>query len=153
MRDVTHRYGPAFVFAALLVAGLAFTGDDAARATTKYDPVCNVKDIMKALNDEEPTGFYGMLKAFADGNPEKGDDAWTIMRHRAAMMAEGGQLLTELDAPKGDAKSWVEKATAFSDACKGLKRPLALQKADKLKEQLAVVRKACDTCHDAHRPE
>ena len=152
MRNLTYRFGLALVLVAVAIAAIAFTGEEDARAKTEYTPVCNLKDIMMALNHEED-GFYGMMKAFADGNPEKGDERWKIMRHRGALMAEGGQLLTEMDAPKGDPASWKAKAEAFRDACKGLKRPMAMRKADKLKAQLDIVRKACDSCHDAHRPE
>ena len=152
MRNLTYRAAFVLLLAGAATAGIALFADDDAGAKTEYTPVSNVKNIMNALNGEED-GFYGMMKAFADTNPARGDKAWAVMRHRAALMAEGGQLLTEMDAPKGDPASWKAKSEAFRDAAKGLKRPMAMRKADKLKAQLELVRKACDNCHDAHRPE
>jgi cytochrome c556 len=152
MRNLTCRVGLVLLLVGAATAAIALSSDQDAGAKTDYQPVCNLKDIMNALNGEED-GFYGMMKAFADKNPSREDKAWAIMRHRAMMVAEGGQLLTEMDAPKGDPASWTAKAEAFRDAAKALKRPMAMRKGDKLKAQLAVVRKACDSCHDAHRPE
>ena len=151
MRTLSYRSGLVLILVAAAITGIALS-TDGATAKTEYQPVSNVKNIMNALNHEE-VGFYGQMLKFCANNPARGDAGWALMRHQAALMAEGGQLLTEMDPPKGDPGSWVKEAEAFTKAAKGLKKPLAKRKPAEVNAQLQVVRKACDSCHAKHRPE
>jgi hypothetical protein len=149
MRLDAYRLGMAVVLT-LGFLGILTTVSDA--ETPAYEPVSNVKTIMNAMNHEEE-GFFGMIKAFSATEPGRGDKAWGIMGHRALMIAESGNVLAHMSPPKGDVESWKTKAAAFRDAAKALSKACKFRKADKLAEEMIAVRKACDACHDAHRPE
>ncbi len=149
MRLDAYRLGMAVVLT-LGFLGILTTVSDAEEPA--YTPVSNVKTIMNAMNHEED-GFFGMLKAFSATTPARGDKAWGIMGHRALMIAESGNVLAHLSPPKGETESWKQKSAEFRDAAKALSKACKFRKADKLAEALTAVRKACDSCHDAHRPE
>jgi len=149
MRKPLYLFG----LAAIFVASAALLIPSSGQADgTAYKPVMSIKNIMKSVNHEE-FGIYGQMKAWVDSEPSRGDKEWPRTLDRAMLMAEMGNILQYHEAPKGDQASWKEKAAAFSAACKKLKVPCSTRKADKLKEALAEVRKRCDACHDAHRPE
>ncbi len=149
MRLDAYRLGMALVLT-LGFLGILTTVSDADEPA--YEPVSNVKAIMNAMNHEE-VGFYGMIKAFSATTPARGDKAWGIMGHRALMIAESGNVLAHLSPPKGDIESWKTKCAEFRDAAKALSKACKFRKADKLASGMTAVTKACDSCHDAHRPE
>lgn len=152
MQTLLTRFGFAIVLSAAFVGALALTSDADESAAPAYKPIASIKNIMNAANHEEH-GLFGMIKTFAASSPARGGKDWAIMGHRAYLLAEAGNVLAHLAPPKGDVASWREKAQAFASAAKALKKACAMQKAEKLTTQLEAVRKACDACHDAHRPE
>ncbi len=125
-------------------------------AAPEKKPVAGIKNIMLAVNDEK-VGFYGMISAFLATNPgkDKGDE-WKLMRHRAQIMAECGNVLMDKSPPLGaddDAgmAKWKQHCADFRDACKKLSKSLAMKKADKAQAALKNVQARCDACHDDHR--
>jgi hypothetical protein len=118
------------------------------------EPIAAAKNIMNALNHERD-GFYGMIRAFCTASDQT-DEGWKMARHRAVMMAEGGNLLMGMTPPKGgdDAagmKAWRVQCAQFRDACKELSKALALKKTDKVTAALDAVNARCEACHTAHR--
>lgn len=150
MRTLLPRIGLSLILLAGLV-GIHAATTSADGGKPAYTPVCNIKNLMNAINNEEG-GLFGMMNA--DCKSGAIDSAgWNMMRHRAAMLAESGNILMQLDPPKGDPASWQKHAAAFRDTAKALKKPLIRRKADLVMAGLAEVKKQCDACHKDHRPE
>lgn len=150
MRSHMPRIALALLFAVAIVGTHALTSE-ADGDKPAYTPVSNVKNIMNAMNHEEH-GLFGMMNsACKSGNVTS--DGWKMMRHRAAMLAEAGNILEQLAPPKGEVASWRKHAAAFRDAAKALKKPMIKRKTDQVTAALALVKKQCDACHTAHRPE
>lgn len=150
MRTHLPRIGLCLILLVGLVGIHAITtsADDGKPA---YAPVANIKNLMNAVNNEEG-GLFGMMQA--DCKSGSIDSAgWNLMRHRAALLAESGNILLQLDPPKGDAATWRKHAEAFRDAAQDLKKPLIRRKADLVAAGLAKVKQQCDACHKDHRPE
>ena len=150
MRTISQRIGLGLVLVAAFIGTYALsTSADDGKPT--YAPVANIKNIMNAVNSEEG-GLFGMMKTDCKtgGLDSKG---WNLMRHRAAIVAEAGNILMQLDPPKGEADSWRKYAAAFRDTVKKLKKPMIRRKADAVLAGLADVEKQCEACHKVHRPE
>ncbi len=120
-------------------------------------PVASIKSIMHANNAYEEEGtdsLFKMVDAFVASKPGKDQkNAWTLARHRALMIAEGGNLLLAQTPIRGEAKSWKEHSAAFRDEAKKLSKAIAMRNVDKAAAAIATVKKRCTACHDAHRPQ
>ncbi len=147
MRTILSR----IAFAAVIAVGLLSLHAANTTADEAYTPASNIKNIMNAINHEKD-GLFGMIHTDCKSGSTT-SDGFKLMRHRAAMIAEAGNLLAVMDPPKGDKASWIKHSHAFRDAAKGLKKPLIKKKADQVMAQLAEVKKQCDACHKDHRPE
>ena len=141
-------------------AGLAFLSLVAAVtiaiAAPEKKSVAGIKNIMIAVNDEK-VGFYGMITAFVATNPGKDKaDEWKLMRHRAQIMAECGNVLMDKSPPLGadDAAGqakWLQHCADFRETCKKLSKALAMKRLEKVQAALKDVQARCDACHDDHR--
>ncbi|MDJ0975420.1 MAG: hypothetical protein QNJ98_13225 [Planctomycetota bacterium] len=150
MRTLLSRIGFG-LFLAIGLVGIHAATTSADNGKPTYAPVANIKNLMNAINHEE-MGLYGMMQA--DCKSGKLTSAqWNLMRHRAAMLAESGNILMQLDPPKGEAASWRKHAESFREAAKKLKKPMIRRKTDLVMAGLGEVQKQCDACHKAHRPE
>ena len=150
MRTLLPRIGFGLILAIGLV-GLHAATTSADNGKPTYSPVVNIKNLMNAVNHEE-IGLYGLMNADCKSGSLTSAQ-WNLMRHRAAILAESGNILLQLDPPKGEAASWRKHAAAFRDAAKKLKRPMIRRKADLVLSALGEVQKQCDACHKDHRPE
>lgn len=118
-------------------------------------PVAEIKDVMKCNNDKT-NGLFGMIKACLKAEP--GAAEWKLAAHRAALVAEGGNILMGLTPPKGaedDAgkAKWSGHAADFREAVKELRKALNMKKYEDAKNAVAAVEKQCDACHADHQSE
>ena len=148
--------GVAALLAAFAVTGTmkSAVGEGDAPAVS---PVASIKSIMHASNAYEEEGtdsLFKMVAAFIESKPGKDQkNAWTLARHRSALIAEGGNLLLVQAPVRGEVKSWKEQSAAFRDEAKRMQKAIAMRNLDKATAAIAAVKKRCTTCHDAHRPE
>lgn len=155
MRKIPVRFGllaAGFTFLSLVVAvTIAIGAED-----PTPQPVAGVKNIMNAVNHEEH-GLYGMIKGFCDsGGSGASGDTWKIMRHRAQIIAECGNVLMDKQPPRGgdDAAGlakWKQHCANFRGEAKALSKALAMRKIDRAKAALAKVAAQCEACHKDHR--
>jgi len=136
-------------FLSLVVAlSVALAADPAPK------PVAGITNIMNAVNHTEH-GMFGQIKTFV----EKGGgdaDAWKLMRHRAQVVAECGNILMGKSPPRGgdDAAGitkWKQHCAAFRDVAKKLSKAMAFKKVDKAKAAVAAVLAQCEACHKDHK--
>jgi len=94
----------------------------------------SVHDVMETAN-EGKNSLYERVSA-GKGTPEE-----------ARKLSDLYQALPGLKPPKGDAKSWKEKATALAVAAKDVaeKKPGSLEKLKAAAN--------CKACHSLHKPE
>ena len=94
----------------------------------------SVHDIMETAN-EGKNSLYERVST-GKGTPEE-----------ARKLSDLYQALPGLKPPKGDAKSWKEKATALAAAAKDVadKKPGAVEKLKAAAN--------CKACHSIHKPE
>ena len=94
----------------------------------------SVHDVMEAANEGKDS-LYERVSG-GKGTPED-----------ARKLSELYQALPRLKPPKGDAKSWKEKATALAAA--------AREVADKKPGAMEKLRTAahCKACHSVHKPD
>lgn len=150
MRTLLPRIGLG-LFLAIALVGIHAVSTSADDGKPAYEPVANIKNLMNAINHEE-MGLFGMMQADCKSG-SMSSDQWNLMRHRAAILAESGNILMQLAPPKGEMASWRKHAADFRDAAQDLKKPMIRRKTDLVMAGLAEVKKQCDACHKAHRPE
>ena len=94
----------------------------------------SVHDVMEAAN-EGKNSLYDRVVG-GKGTPEE-----------AKKLSQLYQALPGLKPPKGDAKSWKEKATALAAAAKDVadKKPGAPEKLKAAAD--------CKACHSVHKPD
>jgi cytochrome c556 len=153
MRTLPTRLGLAL--AGLCLCSLATAIGVALAADAEPEPVAGITNIMNAVNHDEH-GLFGMIKHFCDKGGEASGDDWKLMRHRAQVVAESGNILMSKSPPRGgdDAAGitkWKQHCADFRDAAKGLSKALAFKKADRVKAALAAVAAQCEACHKDHR--
>jgi hypothetical protein len=127
----------------------------AVQADAKPVAVAEIKDIMNA-NNHKVDGLFGMIKACLKAEPD--GKAWKMAAHRAAIVAEGGNMLMGLNPPRGadDAAGkakWADHAAAFRDAAKDLMKACKMKKYEDAKNAVAALEKKCDACHADHQNE
>src|SRR5262245_48020495 len=64
----------------------------------KAEPVAEIKDVMNC-NNHKTNGLFGAIKATLKAEPSAAD--WKQNAFRAALIAEGGNILLGLVPPKG----------------------------------------------------
>jgi hypothetical protein len=94
----------------------------------------SVHDVMEAAN-EGKNSLYERVSG-GKGTPEE-----------ARKLSDLYQALPGLKPPKGDAKSWKEKASALAAAAKDIadKKPGAMEKLKSAAN--------CKACHSVHKPD
>ena len=155
MARIPLRFGLALAgvaFLSLVVAVTVARGDD----EPVQEPVAGIQNIMNALNHDQH-GLFGEIKKFvvAGGGD---DDAWKLMRHRANMIAEGGNILMDKSPPRGadDAaglRKWKQHCADFRQAGKDLAKALAYKKPEKAQAALDAVVVRCEACHKDHKSQ
>jgi hypothetical protein len=144
-----HRLLAVGAVAALGVCAVAVQAD------AKPVAVAEIKDIMNA-NNHKVDGLFGLIKQCLKAEPD--GKQWKMAAHRAAIVAEGGNMLMGLHPPKGaddDAgkAKWAEHAAAFRDAAKELMKACKMKKYEDAKNAAAALEKKCDGCHADHQNE
>jgi hypothetical protein len=151
MRSVCLRLGAL----AVLVSGAVTLAVTSYADGAKPVPVAEIKDVMRA-NNEKVNGLFGLIKASLKAEPDAA--AWKLGAYRAALVAEGGNILMGLTPPKGaedDAgkAKWAGHAAAFRDCAKELLKAFKMKKYEDAKNAAAAVEKQCDSCHEDHQSE
>jgi hypothetical protein len=144
------RIGLVALGAALLL-GVAAVTSRAQDPAPDTQPVAKIRDIMMAVN-HKGWGLYGMIRK--DLREDTLDaDHWTLVRHRAAMMAECGNLLMGLvnDRPKGDAATWMKHAGDYKKCAQELQMAASLGDMDEARSASDSLAKRCDECHADHQ--
>jgi hypothetical protein len=153
MSKSSIRIGVGLAGAAFLTLVVAVT---VAIADAEPKPVAGISNIMIAVNDETH-GMFGQIEKFLATNPGKDKaDEWKVMRHRAQIMAECGNVLMAKSPPRGadDAAGiakWKQHCADFRDCCKKLSKSLAMKNVAKAQAAAKVVKQRCDSCHDDHK--
>ena len=133
MSKTSVRVGLALAGASLLTLVVAVT---VAIADAEPKGVAGIPNIMIAVNDDK-VGMYSQIKAFCAGNPSKDQaEAFKLMRHRAQVMAECGNVLMSKSPPRGadDAAGlakWKQHCADYRDLCRKLSKALAMKNAGK----------------------
>lgn len=153
MRTIATRIGLGLAGVTFLSLVLAVSVAVIAEPAPK--PVAGISNIMNAVNHEQH-GLYGMIKTFCDGGGQGSGDDWKLMRHRAQVVAECGNVLMGKSPPRGadDAAGqakWKQHCADFRDAAKALSKALAFKKMDKVKPALDAVAAQCTACHNDHK--
>ena len=153
MSKTSVRIGVALAGATFLTLVVAVT---VAIADAQPKPVAGVVNIMAAVNDDK-VGMYSQIKGFCAGNPGKDQaDAFKLMRHRAQVMAECGNVLMSKSPPRGadDAAGlakWKQHCADYRDLCKKLSKALAMKNAGKASAAIKELDAQCTKCHDDHK--
>ncbi|HLY73802.1 MAG TPA: hypothetical protein VKU80_06750 [Planctomycetota bacterium] len=94
----------------------------------------SVQDIMEAANEGKNSLYERVIGG--KGTPEE-----------AKKLSDLYQALPSLKPPKGDAKSWKEKASALAAAAKEVadRKPGAVERLKAAAN--------CKACHSAHKPD
>ena len=94
----------------------------------------SVHDVMEAANEGKPSLYERVTSG--KGTPDE-----------AKKLSDLYQALPGLKPPKGDPKSWKEKATALAAAAKEVadKKPGAVEKLKAAAN--------CKACHGVHKPD
>jgi hypothetical protein len=137
-------------FLSLVVTVTVAIGDDGPAP----EPVAGIKNIMNALNSDKH-GLFAQIKEFCTAGGGEAEQ-WKLMRDRANVIAEGGNILMSKSPPRGadDAAGmlkWKQHCAAFRDAVKHLSRALAYKKVPKVQAAIQAVTVQCDSCHKEHR--
>jgi hypothetical protein len=152
MQSPSLRLGVLTAGAAVVFGVCAFT----LQADSKPAAVAEIKDVMNS-NNHKVDGLYGMIKACLKAD-QPDAKAWKMAAHRAAIVAEGGNILMGLTPPKGgddDAgkAKWAAHAAAFRDAAKEVMKACKMKKLEEARAAAAVLEKQCDACHADHQNE
>jgi len=154
MRRIPLRFGlvlAGITFLSLVVSVTIAIGEDDIQPRT----VAGIKNVMNALNSEK-TGLFGLIKDFcAQGGSDDGE-VWKLMRDRAQILAEAGNILMGLSAPRGaddedGVLRWKKHCARYRELCKDLAKALAFKKVDKLQEAVDACVKQCEACHKDHK--
>ena len=154
MRRFPLRLGLAaagMTFLSLVVAvTIAIAADDPAPK-----PVAGIANVMNAINHEQH-GLFGMIKSFCDKGGTADAEVWKLMRHRAQIIAEAGNILMIKSPPRGadDAaglKKWKQHCEEYRELSKKLSKALAFKKVDKVKAAVDACMKQCEACHKDHK--
>lgn len=110
--------------------------------------IARIVDVMRVINSDE--GVNGRL-AKSLALPPTGDRQWEQARSAAAILAESGNLLLRLRAPKGSDVEWQRQAIDFRTAAEKVLR--AVEKRDFVAAQnaLRILPKSCASCHAVYR--
>ena len=155
MRTFPTRLGLAMAGATFLTLVIAVT---VAISEPERTPVAGIKNIMSAVNHEK-VGFYGMIKDWLAKDAATADgEAWKLMRDRAQVMAECGNILMDKSPPRGadDAAGlakWKQHCADYRDVTKKLGKSLAYKKVPKATAALEALTAKCDSCHKDHKSE
>lgn len=156
MSSLSIRLGLAAAAAAffcLVLAVSAVIGAD----DPQPEPVAGIQNIMNAINHEEH-GLYGQIKGFCAGGAAGADaDTWKLMRHRAQVIAEIGNVLMDKAPPRGgdDAAGllkWKQHCVDYREAAKALSKALAYKKVPKVSAAITALAERCEACHKDHKP-
>jgi hypothetical protein len=153
MRRLSTRLGLAL--AGLSLGSLALAIGVALAADPAPSPVAGITNVMNAVNHEQH-GLFGTIKAFCEKGGSEDGDEWKLMRHRAVIIAEAGNILMSKSPPRGadDAAGmtkWKTHCADFREAAKKLSRTFPFKNIDKVRPALAAVAAQCDACHKDHR--
>ena len=154
MRRLPLRFGP-------MLAGITFLGlvlaVTIAIAEDDVQPksVAGIKNVMNALNSEK-TGLFGLIKDFSDKGGSEDGEVWKLMRDRAQVLGEVGNILMPLSAPRGaddeaGVPRWKKHCVTYRDLCKDLSKALAFKKTDMLKSAVDACMAQCEACHKDHK--
>ena len=155
MRTFPTRLGLATAAASFLTLVIAVT---VAISEPERKPVAGIKNIMSAVNHEK-VGFYGMIKTWLATNPPSSDgENWKLMRDRAQVMAECGNILMDKSPPRGaddeaGKAKWMQHCADYRDTTKKFGKALAYKKVPKATAALEAVTAKCDACHKDHKSE
>lgn len=154
MRRFPLRFGLALAgitFLSLVVAvSIAIGADDLGPK-----PVAGIANVMNALNHEQH-GLFGMIKNFCDKGGSEDAEVWKLMRHRAQILAEAGNILITKSPPRGaddeaGLKKWKQHCVTYRNLNKGLAKALAFKKVPKVKAALDKITAQCEACHKDHK--
>ena len=137
---------------AVLALGLtAVNGGDDAIAKS----VAHVKDVMITNNGE------GGVKDQVGEAIKKGgftDEDWEAIEARAAMLAEGGNLLLALKPPRGadtpeGLAAWKKRVVEYRGCAEAIHDAAEKKDAAAATTAFASMMKRCAECHKEHKPK
>jgi Dienelactone hydrolase family len=110
--------------------------------------IARIVDVMRVIDSDD--GVKGRL-AKSLALPPTGDQQWEQARSAAAILAESGNLLLRLPAPKGSDVEWRRQAIDFRAAAGNLLRAVEKRDFAAAQNALRILPKSCASCHAVYR--
>ncbi len=97
-----------------------------------------------------------MIKAFVEKGGSTDAEEWKLMRHRAQIIAEAGNILMTKSPPRGaddeaGVAKWKKHCAEYRELSKKLSKALAFKKVAKVKAALDACSAQCEACHKDHK--
>lgn len=128
--------------------GPQMTTNRAAQPGPSAVPLVAIDDVMRAING--PAGLRVEIARSLEAAPRAETD-WTLLRSRAAVMAESGVLLGRLKPPKGTGTSWQRHADAYRAAAVALSAAAEKRNLTEARRAFDRLNTRCAQCHADHR--
>lgn len=146
---------PVLVVASASLLGLAAVAQGAADEPV-VKPTAQIKDVMLAVNSPDESIVKSLTADFRKTDLD--DEGWDVVRARASMVVEAGNLLLGMKPPVGadDAAGLAKWKQHVADyrGCGEAARDAAVKK-DAAAGQAAMtsLQKRCNECHKDHRKD
>lgn len=124
------------------------TGRDSPNDGQTPHRFCSVADLMRALNTS--SGVRAALEQSLADEPQSEED-WQKARARAALMADGGELLLGLKPSKGVSSVWRGHAASFRDSAAAIAVAADRRDYSAARQALKQLNMSCGRCHIDHR--
>ncbi|MGL4420095.1 MAG: cytochrome C [Gemmataceae bacterium] len=134
----------AFLALTAAVVGVS-VGSSSAQDKKKDDKkkTPSIKAVMKAMNGEK-----GLV---AKANKASAEEKWEDAVKYGKDAKEFGEALGKNKAKKGDAESWEKLTKEYAEVATAIAEGAEKKDADAVKKAAEKFKKACSTCHDAHK--
>jgi carboxymethylenebutenolidase len=111
-------------------------------------PIATIADIMRAVN--APTGVRSALIQSLEKEPNTQQE-WDLVRARAAVIAEAGNLLQTLSPRKGTQSRWTQHVQSYREAANAIVAAADQRDHAAAQRGLQQLAMTCSACHLQHR--
>lgn len=111
-------------------------------------PVASIADIMRVINST--VGIRGQLARGLAEEPQE-EKAWTMVRSQAAVMAEAGTLLDNLDPRNGNRAAWRDQVRQYRKVAISLVEAIDGHDYTVARDRFQQLSATCADCHKQFR--
>jgi hypothetical protein len=138
---------------ALVSVGACNKADAPAQANKKAAQQTNPAEvplfaIMRRLG-APPRSIYSAIDRTLKFEPVQ----WAFISNQAQLVSQLAAAVGLHEPPKGDKESWAKSVAALEKTATDLDKAGKANDLKAAKDALAAMHKACDQCHNVHRPE